>query len=164
MITDADVHLLSKAGKNTILLENFLVSPGKTRLNSGEIITHVSFAPYSGAWGVAFMKLGKRNGMAISVVSAAAAIVLDPEGKIAKVRLCFGSVASRVVRSPKAEAELLGQPPTPGILERAAQACLGDISPISDVRSTAEYRQHSTVVIARRVLTQAVDQAARKQV
>jgi len=162
LIFDADVHVRSGAGKNTIQLNDFLISPGKTKLNPGEVITQVSFQPFLGAWGVAFLKLGKRNGMAISVVSAAAGIVLDPEGRISKVRLCLGSVAPRVVRSLKAEAELEGQIPTPELLARAVQASLVDISPISDVRSTADYRRHSATVVARRVLEQAVDQAKRR--
>ncbi len=162
MIFDADVHLLSNAGKNIIPLDEFLLGPGKIKLNPGELITQVSFQPFAGAWGVSFMKLGKRNGMAISLVSAAAAIVLDPAGRISTARLCLGSVAPRVVRSLKAEAELLDQPPTSDVLAQAAQACLDDISPIGDVRATSEYRSHSAVVIARRVLTQAVDQASRK--
>jgi carbon-monoxide dehydrogenase medium subunit len=159
LIFDADVHILGKSNKCTTPLNEFLVGPGKTNLNAGELITHVSFQPYSGAWGVSFLKLGKRNGMAISVVSAAAAVVLDPDGKICKVRLCLGSVAPRVVRSPKVEEALIGQQPTPEILDQATQYCLEDISPISDIRSTAAYRRHAAVVIARRVLTQAVDMA-----
>jgi carbon-monoxide dehydrogenase medium subunit len=159
MILDADVHILSRAGKNTMPLNEFFIGPGKTRLNPGELITHVSFQPFAGAWGVAFMKLGKRNGMAISVVSAAAGVLLNNEGKISQARLCLGSVAPVVVRSPKAEEILLGQLPTPEVLKRAALACQDDISPISDVRSTAEYRRHSATIIARRVLEQAVDQA-----
>lgn len=162
LIFDADVHVLSTAGKNTIPLDEFILSAGKTKLNPGEVITQVSFRPLAGAWGVAFMKLGKRNGMAISVVNAAAGIVLDPAGRITKAWLCFGSVAPKVVRSPEAEKILLGQQPTPEILTRAARAALGDISPISDVRSTAEYRNHSAIVVARRVLEQAVDQANRR--
>jgi carbon-monoxide dehydrogenase medium subunit len=161
LIVDADVHLLSKSGKRSIPLNDFFVGPGKTRLTSSEFITHVSFKRLSSAWGVAFMKLGKRNGMAISVVSAAAMVVLDPDGQINKARLCLGSVAPRVVRSPKAEEILLGQTPTFEILDRASRTCLQDISPISDVRSTSAYRRHATVVISRRVLTQAVDRAVR---
>ncbi len=161
LIFDADIHLLGISGKRFIPLNDFLVSPGKTNLNAGELITHVSFKPLSGAWSVSFMKLGKRNGMAISVVSAAAGIELDPKGKIIKARLCLGSVAPRVVRSPKAEAELIGQHPSPEVLERASQVGLEEIAPISDVRSTAEYRRHSAVIIARRVLEQAADQASR---
>ena len=46
-------------------------------------------------------------------------------------------------------------------LAQAAQACAADISPISDVRSTAEYRNHAAVVLAERALNQALDQARR---
>ena len=162
LIFDADVHVLSKARKNTIPLDDFLVSPGKTMLNPGDVITQVSFEPFVGAWGVAFIKLGKRKGMAISLVSAAAGIVLDPVGKISKARLCLGSLAPKVVRSSGVEKILLGKLPTPEILEQAAQACLEDISPISDVRSTADYRRHSAVVVACRVLAQAVEEANRR--
>jgi carbon-monoxide dehydrogenase medium subunit len=162
LVFDADVHLLGFFGKRVIKLDDFLVSPGKTLMNTGEFITHVSFQPFSDAWGVSFIKLGNRNGMAISIVSGAACVELDPEGKISNACLCLGSVAPRVVRSLKAEAELIGQHPTREILKRASQACLGDISPINDVRSTAAYRKHSAVVIARRALEQAVDQATRR--
>lgn len=162
LVVDVDIHLLGNSGKRTLPLDDFLISPGKTKLRVGELITHISFQRLPDLSGLSFIKLGKRNGMAISVVSAAAMIVLDPFGKILKARLCFGSVAPRVVRSLKAEAELLDQYPSSEVLERSSQACLQDISPISDVRSTADYRNHSAVVIARRVLEQAVDQATRK--
>jgi CO/xanthine dehydrogenase FAD-binding subunit len=162
LIFDTTVHLLSNSGERTILLDEFLVSPGKTKLLPGELIFGVSFKPFTGAWGVSFMKLGKRNGMAISVVSAAAAIVLSPDGRIRKSRLCLGSVAPRVVSSPQAEEKLIGQYPTPEILDQAAQVCRGDIAPICDVRSTAEYRSHSAVILARRVLEQSVAQASRR--
>ena len=162
MIFDAIVHLLSKSGERTILLKEFIESPGKTKLNLGELIHSVSFEPLTDAWGVSFMKLGKRNGMAISVVSGSAAVVLDQEGKIKKSRICLGAVAPRVVRCPKAEEILKDQQPTQEILDRAAHACIGDISPISDIRSTAEYRRHAAVVITMRVLEQSVDHAFRR--
>jgi len=162
LVIDADIHLMQISGERTIPLDDFLVSAGKTQLLPGELIHSVSFQPLTGAWGVAFMKLGKRNGMAISVVSAAAAIKLSPDGKISKARLCLGSVAPRVVRSHKAEERLIGQSPKPQILVQAARSCLEDIAPIRDIRSSAEYRNHSAVIIARRVLEQAVNHASRK--
>ena len=162
LVIDADIHLLQISGERTIPLDDFLVSAGKTKLLPGELIHSVSFQPLSGAWGVAFMKLGKRNGMAISVVSAAAGIELSSDGKISKARLCLGSVAPRVVRSHKAEERLIGHPPKPQILDQAARSCLEDIAPISDIRSSAEYRNHSAVIIARRVLEQAVNHASKR--
>jgi CO/xanthine dehydrogenase FAD-binding subunit len=162
MTFDAIVHLLSKTGERALPLNEFLDSPGKTKLNPGELIHSVSFEPLTGDWGASFLKLGKRNGMAISVVSASAAVVLDPDKRIMKTRLCLGSVASRVVRSPKAEKILMGQYPTEEIIDNAAHACIGDISPISDIRSTAEYRKHAAVVLTRRVLEQSIDHAFRR--
>ena len=162
LIFDTKVHLLAKSGERTIPLDEFLVGPGKTKLIPGELICGVSFQPLSGTWGVSFMKLGKRKGMAISVVSAAAAVVRGPDGRIKKSQLCLGSVAPKVVRSPKAEEKLIGQFPSPEILDQAAQSCLGDIAPINDIRSTSEYRSHSAVILARRVLKQSVSHATRR--
>jgi carbon-monoxide dehydrogenase medium subunit len=162
MTFDATVHLLSKSGERTLPLNELFVSPGRTKLNPGELIHSVSFEVPTDAWGVSFLKLGKRNGMAIAVVSASAAVVLDQTGRIKKSRICLGSVAPRVVRSPKAEEILIGQHPTQKILDHAANACIGDIAPISDVRSTAEYRKHAAIVLTRRVLEQSIDQAVRR--
>ncbi|MFC1996419.1 FAD binding domain-containing protein [Chloroflexota bacterium] len=158
LIVDADIHLIGKLGERTIPLDEFLISPGKTKLVSGELIHSISFRTLTGAWGMAFAKLGKRKGMAISVVNAAAAIEINLDGRISKARLCLGSVAPKVVRSHNAEDILIGQHPTPDILDQAAQMCKKNIVPINDVRSTAEYRKKSAVVIARRVLGDAVDQ------
>jgi len=162
MIFDATVHLLSKSGERTLPLNEFFVRAGRTKLNPSELIHSVSFEVLTDAWGVSFLKLGKRNGMAIAVVSASAAVVLDYAGRIKKSRICLGSVAPRVVRSPKAEEILIGQHPTQEILDHAANACIGDIAPISDVRSTAEYRKHAAIVLTRRVLEQSIDHAVRR--
>ncbi|MBL7161036.1 MAG: xanthine dehydrogenase family protein subunit M [Anaerolineales bacterium] len=159
LVYDAQIRLLNKAGERTMPLTEFLVGPGMTKLESGELIHSVSFSQLQGAWGGAFQKLGVRNGMAIAVVSVAAAIVLDASGKVSDTRLALGSVASTVVRSPKAESALIGHEPTPEVVSRAAEACAEDISPISDVRSTAEYRRHAAIVLARRVLEQAAAEA-----
>ena len=162
LVFDAQVYLLGEAGKRQIGLVDFILGPGKTQLYAGEIIHSISYAPFDGAWGAAFQKLGKRNGMAIAVVSAAAAIQLDGQGHVREARLALGSVAPTVVRSPKAEAILLGQVPTPEVLKRAADAVSADISPISDIRSSAAYRQHAAKILANRALTVAFEQTRGK--
>ena len=162
MIFDANVHLLSKSGERTLKFNEFLVGPGETKLKPDELIYSVSFEPLTDAWGVSFIKLGKRNGMAISVISASAAVVLDQNGRIKKSRICLGSVAPSVVRSPKAEELLLDQYPTQEILDNAANACVGDVAPISDIRSTGEYRKHAAIVLTKRVLERSIDHALRR--
>ncbi len=161
-VYDAQVHAHSSSGTREIPIVEFSDGPGNTVLGNDEFIHHISFSRLSGAWGSAFQKMGKRNGMAIAVVSAATAIVLDESGTISDAKIALGSVAPTVVRSPKAESILIGQEPTPELVKKAAGACAADISPISDVRSTADYRRHAAVVLAGRAIQQAVDQAQRR--
>ena len=160
---DAEVRLIHSSGERTLPLDDFLEGPGKTGLERGEIIHSISFVRLKEPWGTAFIKLGLRKGMAISVANAAAALVLDGSGKIADARLALGSVAPTVVRSPGAEALLAGQEPVEDVFHKAAEACLAGIAPISDVRSTEEYRRHSTMVLARRVLATAAAQAKERR-
>ena len=161
---DAQVRLLRVDGERSMPLRKFLVGPGKTKLEPGELIHSVTFTRLSGSWGAAYQKVGKRNGMAISVVGVAAAVVLDSAGTIADARVALGSVAPTVVRSPGAEKMLIGREAGPGAVQEAADAVIADISPISDVRSTAEYRRHAACVLTRRALLQAVEQAQGRMV
>ena len=153
---NAEVRLASQKGERILSLNEFLLGPGKTALIPGELIHSLRFSRLIGIWGTSYLKLGKRNGMAISVVNAAAAILLDSTGQIEQARLALGSVAPTVVRCPEVESILIGQAPTSEILERAAQSVSDVISPIDDVRASAAYRAHSAVILARRALEQAI--------
>lgn len=156
---DAHIQLKRKSGERTIPLDDFLLAPGKTELESGELIHSINFSRLSGAWGAAFQKMGKRNGMAIAVVSVATAVVLDTSGVVQDARIALGSVAPTVVRSPKAEEKLIGTGASLSAIQDAANAVIEDISPINDVRSTAEYRGHAAQVLTRRALEDAIEQA-----
>ena len=159
LVFDAQVRLVRLNGERSMPLREFLVGPGKTKLEPGELIHSVTFSRLSGSWGVAYQKVGKRNGMAISVVGVAAAVVLDFDGKVQDARVALGSVAPTVVRSPRAEKMLIEREAGSDAVQDAADAVVADIAPISDVRSTAEYRLHAARILTRRVLIQAIEQA-----
>lgn len=156
---NADVTLASAAGTRTLPLTEVLVGPGQTCLADGEIIHSIAFEPLTPPCGAEFVKLGNRKGMAIAVVSAAAALALDDAGRIAVARVAMGAVAPRAVRSSHAEAVLIGQAIDDALLVTAAQAALNDIAPISDVRASAAYRRHATERLVKRALDQAWIQA-----
>ncbi len=159
IIFNSSVLLQSLNGERRLTLEKFIKSPGKTDLQEGEFIHSVSFSPLSGAWGAAFIKVGKRSGMAVSIVNAAVAVVLDEEGKIGEIRVALGAVGPTVIRCRKIEEYLLGKAPVPAMMKEIAEACRDEISPISDIRSTEEYRDHAAEVIIHRAFNEAVDQA-----
>ena len=64
------------------------------------------------------------------------------------VRVALGSVAATPIRARATEAVLEGAQPTPEVADRAAETLAGELQPIDDVRSTAEYRR----TVAARVL------------
>ena len=159
LIFDATLLLQSLEGERRIPLEEFLLGPGQTDLLEGEFIHSISFKPMIGSWGAAFIKVGKRSGMAISVANTAVAVELNDKGKISDIRIALGSVAPTVIRCRKIEQALLGKEPEPALMKEIHKACQEEINPITDIRSTAEYRDHAAEVIIHRALESAVEQA-----
>jgi CO/xanthine dehydrogenase FAD-binding subunit len=149
---NAQVRLTSSKGERVLPLSDVLRGPRQTCIQPDEIIHRVSFARLPDPSGAAFLKLGNRGGMAIAVVNVAVALVLAGDRRIAEARVALGAVAPTPVRSPRAEAVLVGQLPASETIEAAAQAMLADISPISDIRGTAEYRRRAAKHLFRRAL------------
>jgi carbon-monoxide dehydrogenase medium subunit len=159
LIFDATLLLQSLEGERRIPLENFILGPGLTDLHEGEFIHSISFKPMFGSWGAAFIKVGKRSGMAVSVVNAAVAVLLNDKGKISDIRIALGAVAPTVIRCRKIEQSLIGKEPASTLMKDINAACQDEISPITDIRSTEEYREHAAAVIIHRALECAVEQA-----
>jgi xanthine dehydrogenase iron-sulfur cluster and FAD-binding subunit A len=105
---------------------------------------------------VRFRKIGTRRAQAISKVVMALAWRAAGDGDPwADVRLALGSVAATPVRAPATEAVLEAARPTRETADAAAAALIGEIAPIDDVRSTADYRR----TVAGRVLHRLVRDA-----
>jgi CO/xanthine dehydrogenase FAD-binding subunit len=148
------VRLVSQDGERSLPLSEFVTGPGQTARRPGELLKSVWIpCPPAGA-GTAFEKLGKRRALIISIVNAAALLVLR-EGRIGEARLALGAVAPTVVRCTAAEEWLLGKAPDPELLKQAAQRVLEAIRPIGDVRASAGYRRSAAVGLARRALLRA---------
>jgi xanthine dehydrogenase iron-sulfur cluster and FAD-binding subunit A len=64
-------------------------------------------------------------------------------------------VAATPVRALATESVLEGQAPTPETADLAAETLAGELSPIDDVRSTAEYRRLVAARILHRVIREA---------
>lgn len=159
LVLDAHIQLVGSQGHRIMPLADFFQGPGQTALTRGEYVERVSFDRPSGRWGSTFLKLGKRSGMAISIVSVAVWLDVAPDGAISTARVAMGSVAPMPVRSQNAEVALIGKTPSLEVFRIAGQAALQDISPIDDLRASAEYREHATSVLVERALNIAWGQA-----
>ena len=112
-------------------------------LGPDELITAVRLPRLRG-WHQHYRKVGARRAQAISKVCFAGAALVE-SGRIADIRLAFGSVAPTVVRAFGAETSLRGGVLDERALDRAGASLLAELSPIDDVRSTAAYRRRVAV-------------------
>ena len=147
---DAQFVATGPSGERTIPAADFWVAYRRTALEPDELILRVRI-PVAGGREARFRKIGTRRAQAISKVVMALAWRESDGGSSrtwSDVRLALGSVADRPIRVLETEAVLEGAAPTPETADEAAAALASEISPIDDVRSTADYRR----AVAARVL------------
>lgn len=137
----AEVELASTAGTRRLPLAEFLLGPGRTALQPAEILTAVRVPVPGVNVRQHFEKVGRRDALAVAVVSLAALVRLGHGGKIAEARLAWGSVAPTIWRCPEAEAVLVGRKLSLTALAEAAALVRAQVQPISDVRASADYRR-----------------------
>jgi CO/xanthine dehydrogenase FAD-binding subunit len=154
---DASIEVAGPRGARTIPASAFWVAYRRTALAPDELILRVRI-PIAGGREARFRKIGTRRAQAISKVVVAVSWREREGGRgraWSDVRVALGSVADRPIRAAAAEAALDGAEPTPEAADAAAAALAGEIHPIDDVRSTAEYRR----VVAARALHRIVRDA-----
>jgi carbon-monoxide dehydrogenase medium subunit len=85
---------------------------------------------------------------------------LGADGQCDSVAIGLGGVAPAAVRAAEAERIMLGERPTPALLDTAADAIGRAAQPEDDLHATAEDRRHLARVLGRRALAQAVARAS----
>lgn len=153
---DAAVVVASTSGMRTIPFVEFMKGPKKNDLRRDELIVAVD-VPLTHSW-QGYSKVGVRNAMVISVASACLAV--DREN--ASVSIALGAVGPTIIRCTETEEWVRGQGTTvTSVLQSAdARRELGkraarEARPISDHRSTADYRRHAIGVIVSRLAERA---------
>ena len=155
LILNAEVELTSATGVRRMPVSAFVTGYRKTALSAGEILSAV-FVPVPPADArSAFLKLGARKYLVISIVMAASLIRKDATGAIVDARIAVGSASATAQRLDHLERELLALPKDqlPSSLLRAEH--FASLSPIDDVRATASYRRDAAWQVVADVLDQA---------
>jgi CO/xanthine dehydrogenase FAD-binding subunit len=138
---EAEIVLRSKTDERRLPVSAFILGPGRTALRSGEVLTQIR-VPLADDFQVQhFEKVGQRNALAIAVVSLAALVRSGPRGIVQEARLALGSVGPTVIRPIEAEKVLVGRTLSSGALNQAAGLIRTAVSPINDIRATADYRR-----------------------
>jgi len=155
---DAEVELVSLAGSRRVRLDDFFTGVRKTVVQPDEILAAVYLPAGKPGTVSAFYKIGLRKADAIAVVSAAIWIETGPDHRCKKARIALGSVAPRPMRAVQAETSLEGSLLTAQAIQQVGRLAAAEVSPISDLRASADYRRKMVEVVVCRLLSQVTSQ------
>jgi CO/xanthine dehydrogenase FAD-binding subunit len=149
---DAEVELVSASGVRRMLLAEFLAGNRKTLRRADEILAAVLVPRRLEDAASAFLKLGARRYLVISISMVAAVVQADNTGRVAEARVAVGSCSATALRLGDLERALVGLPAQAGIGAAVQPSHLSVLSPIDDLRSTAEYRRDASLTLVQRAL------------
>ena len=162
---EAKAKLAFRGGEKTEAFSSFFQGPGKTSLGSKGLLTEIEIPyPPKGSHGV-YLKHAVRGAMDIAMVGVAVLITADAgNSSLQDVRIALGAVAPTPIRATKTEALLRGRSLTAALVKEAATLAASESSPITDQRSSAEYRGWIVEALTRRGLEQSWKAASGKEV
>jgi CO/xanthine dehydrogenase FAD-binding subunit len=152
MALDGAVELASAQGRRSLPIHEFIVGNRTTLRRPDELVTGISIPKPGRGAASAFIKLGARKYLVISIVGAA--ILIEPlAGEVLRARVAVGSCAPVARRVPALEAALRGRPLDGTLAEAVDDKEVSDaLSPIDDVRGSADYRREAAGIALRRAL------------
>jgi len=138
--------LESRAGRREVAVEEFCTGPGETCAAADEVLTEIRIpkTPPGALW--FYRKLGQRLAMAIAKVSVAF-LGLERGGVLEDVCIALGAVAPTVVGAPATARFLQGKRLDRATIAKAGRLAEAEARPITDVRSTADYRRRMVGVL-----------------
>ena len=154
---EAEVEVRSTTGDRRIALADLFSGPGRTTIHPDELIVAVVLPELDGA-GSCYVRLEFRRQMEIAVVGATAVVSLE-DGVVRDARIAITALAPTVRRIAVAEAALVGTDGGPEAAAEAGRLAAEAATPISDVRSSLEYRRAMAAVVVRRAVTGAIARA-----
>jgi len=139
-LLEPELVLASRDGERKVPLRDFITGPGETNLDRGEYLKKIEIPTVPNDYTQYFEKVGRRNALDISVC-AMGYLLNQKDGVVEELRLAYGAVAPTVIRASSVEEYLRGKELTEETIGEAKKLLGSEISPISDIRGSAEYRE-----------------------
>jgi len=143
LVYGADLILTSPRGERRVRYEDFHTGYKQMNLAADELIRTVCLPRRFSGYISYARKIGTRKAQAIAKVCIAALGRLGTDSRrpvLEEVRIAVGSVAPVPLRLKDAEQALHRKPLDSARVELACKAAAAEIHPITDFRSTAQYR------------------------
>ena len=152
----ARLRLISRRGSRDVALCDFFKGPYKTIIEPDEILKEVYFRAPEPSSRCAFLKLGRRESLAIARLSVAALIDVDDSGKISKAAIAPGACLPMPARIAPAEEALVGKIPDEEVVNSASQEVGEEMVRVSGVRWSTEYKKPVACALTKRAIWKAL--------
>ncbi|MBI5968044.1 MAG: xanthine dehydrogenase family protein subunit M [Deltaproteobacteria bacterium] len=156
---DAVTRIVGPGRERLLPLEEFFVAPGKTTLQTGEMLAGFQVPALPPSTGAVYKKFALRGEVDIAIVGVAARLTLDESQRVKQARIVLGAVAPTPLRARGAEEVLFRRYPSDELFMEAARVVAEDSRPITDQRATAQYRKEMIKVWTRHALQEAFQKA-----
>jgi CO/xanthine dehydrogenase FAD-binding subunit len=150
----ANIVARSAAGAREIPAQSFFRAHLTTTLEPNEVIVEARFPKPPAGAASAFEEFAERAGD-FALASACAIVAVDESGTCTFARVGLGAVAPRPIRSPSAEAALLGSRLDDETIARTGDASLHDCNPRGGLHVSPEFRRELIATMVRRSLRRA---------
>jgi len=159
---EAEFLVKNLEGERWVPAAKFFTGYRATAVEAGELLARIRIPKSDTKERAAYYKLGQRSAQAISKVSMCVRARIR-HGGVEWIKIALGSVAATTIRASGTEALLTGQVLSSGLIERARESLFDELTPIDDVRSTAEYRRFAAAGLLVKFLRSVLETPARKQ-
>jgi len=153
---DAVARVLTPQGEHEWLVSELVRGPNRTIIPAGGLLVSLSYkVPLPGSRSV-FIKLGRRNAMAISrlTVAALGRLASRGTGRIAEARLVPGSATPHICRLRVVEESLVGQMPSRDLYQSAARLAADEMTRLAGRRWSSEFKEPTLIAMTARALAQ----------
>lgn len=151
---DASVVLGSVSGERELPITEFVLGNRKTARKRDEMVLGLNIPVCGMAAKSAFLKLGARKYLVISIVMVSAVLEKAADGTVERLRIAVGSCSEVAKRLAALEADLAGKPAGAGLAALVSKDHIAPLSPIGDVRGSAEYRSDAALTLVRRAIAE----------
>ncbi len=167
-VIDAEIELSGyqpnseESNKRWVRINQFYHGYKITEMKQEELITRIRWKLPEAEEVLKLYKVSKRKDLDISTFTAGIWLKLK-KGKIQNARLAFGGVGPVVLRLPETEEYLQGKPLMQEIFQEAGKKARDEISPISDVRASSDYRSQLAENIMQKFFHECCDAQNKKE-
>ncbi len=137
---DAKLRITGGSDSREVRLKNFFRGYKILDLSPGELLESLEYTLPDSATFINFEKIAMRKHLDIASVNTAAAFIVR-DGRIEKADISAGGVAPIPLYLERTSAALSGMGISTGTALLAVRTARGEVSPIDDVRGSAEYKK-----------------------